>query len=116
MHAERLKLVMSGLISNAQGAFVKEKHILNGILISNELTDSRLRQKISGIMCKIDMQKAFDNVSCPSLFTVLAKNGFGDKRIQWMRWHVTGTQFSILVNGEATNMIKPSKGEKWNFN
>ncbi|XP_026410615.1 uncharacterized protein LOC113305833 [Papaver somniferum] len=64
---ELLKVVIPGLISNAQGAFVKDKQILDGILIANECVDSRLRQKLPGIMCKIDMEKAFENVRWPYL-------------------------------------------------
>ncbi|XP_026377780.1 uncharacterized protein LOC113272090 [Papaver somniferum] len=68
-------------------AFIKDKQILDGILIANECIDSRLRQKKPGILCKINMEK-----------------------IEWIEWCVTRVQFSILVNGEATNLIKPSKG------
>ncbi|XP_026399269.1 uncharacterized protein LOC113295133 [Papaver somniferum] len=60
--AERIKTVMPGLISNAQGAFVKNRQILEGILITHELIDSRLRQQRPGILCKIDVQKDFDNI------------------------------------------------------
>ncbi|XP_026417535.1 uncharacterized protein LOC113313024 [Papaver somniferum] len=36
--------------------------------------------------------------------------GYGEKWVQWINWCVTGAQFSILVNGQATSLIKPSKG------
>ncbi|XP_026410461.1 uncharacterized protein LOC113305658 [Papaver somniferum] len=106
---EKLNVVMPGLISNAQGDFVKDRQILDGIPIANECVDSILRQKKPGIIYKIDMQKDFDNVSWPSLFSILEKNVFRRKWIQWIKWCVTASQLSILVNGEAANMIKPSK-------
>ncbi|XP_026396934.1 uncharacterized protein LOC113291638 [Papaver somniferum] len=76
---ERIKVLIPGLIFNTQCAFIKNKHILDGIIIANECINSRLRQKKPGILCKIGMGKAFDNVNCPSLFTILRKNGFGEK-------------------------------------
>lgn len=63
LRAERLKVVIPSLISNAQGAFIKNKQILDGILIANECIDRRLRKKKPSILCKIDMEKAFDNVN-----------------------------------------------------
>ncbi|XP_026435779.1 uncharacterized protein LOC113333561 [Papaver somniferum] len=105
-----IKVVMPQLISSALEAFVKHKQILNGILLANECINNRLRQRRAGILCKIDMEKAFYNVNWPSLFAILEKNGFGAKWIKWIRWCVTEAQFSVLVNGATTERIKPSKG------
>ncbi|XP_026437418.1 uncharacterized protein LOC113335613 [Papaver somniferum] len=55
---------MPELVSDFQGAFIHEKQILDGVLIANECVDSRLKAKKAGILCKIDMNKAFDNVNC----------------------------------------------------
>ncbi|XP_026399216.1 uncharacterized protein LOC113295075 [Papaver somniferum] len=61
------------------------------------------------------MEKAFDNLNMISLFIILKKHGFGDKWVQWLYWCVTSAQFSILVNGVASDKIKPSKGLKLNI-
>ncbi|XP_026400306.1 uncharacterized protein LOC113296195 [Papaver somniferum] len=58
----RLKTVMHKLVSDFQGAFIKGKQILDGVLIAGECVDSRLKDKKPGILCKIDMEKAFDNI------------------------------------------------------
>lgn len=83
--AERLKVVIHDLISNSQGDFIKEKQILDSIRIANECIYSRLRQKLPGIMCKIDMEKAFDNSSGLLYSPFCKKNGFGEKWIKWMK-------------------------------
>ncbi|XP_026437819.1 uncharacterized protein LOC113336038 [Papaver somniferum] len=100
---------MPALVSDFQGAFIHDKQILDGVLIENECVDSRLKSKKPGILCKIDMEKAFDNVNWHSLFIILQRHDFGEKWISWIRWCVTSSHLSILVNGSFTEKFKPTK-------
>lgn len=43
--ANRLRIVIGSVVSDAQSAFVKGKHILDGILIANEVVDEARRYK-----------------------------------------------------------------------
>lgn len=56
----RLKRFLPLIINPFQGAFVANKQILDGILISNELIDSRqcLITHEHGFIFKIDLEKA----------------------------------------------------------
>ncbi|XP_026397117.1 uncharacterized protein LOC113291843 [Papaver somniferum] len=56
------------------------------------------------------MDKAFDNVRWSSLLRILEKHGFGRKWISWIRWCISISHFSVLVNGSSTEKFKPSKG------
>ncbi|WMV25208.1 hypothetical protein MTR67_018593, partial [Solanum verrucosum] len=47
---ERLKTVMGKLVDVHQMAFLKERQIMDAALIANELVDSRVKQKIPGIL------------------------------------------------------------------
>lgn len=61
--AKRIRDSMGDLISTSQGAFVKDRQILVEILIANEcVTDMRLKKK-KGIVCKVDLEKAYDLVN-----------------------------------------------------
>ncbi|XP_026441443.1 uncharacterized protein LOC113340523 [Papaver somniferum] len=86
------------------------KQILDGVLIANECVDSRIKSKKPGVICKIDMEKAFDNVNWHTLFCILQRHGFGERWVSWIKWCVSQAHLSVLVNGVSTEKFKPSKG------
>ena len=61
--ANRIKRVFDKVISKSQNAFVKDGQILDAVLIANELVDSTLRRKKQGMVCKLDIEKAYDSIS-----------------------------------------------------
>ena len=69
--ANRLKRVMSSFKNKAQNAFVGGRQILDASLIANEVIDSMVKKKERGILCKLDIEKAYDNINWKFLFGVL---------------------------------------------
>ena len=61
--ANRLKKVVRQLVSIAQNAFVEGRWILDASLIANEAMDTLLRRKEKGLLCKLDIEKAYDHLS-----------------------------------------------------
>ncbi|KAJ9682618.1 hypothetical protein PVL29_018523 [Vitis rotundifolia] len=112
--ANRLKKVVGKVVgkvvSKAQAAFVEGRQILDAVLIANEAIDSTLKNNERGILCKLDIEKAYDKVDWTFILTVMQKMGFGEKWIRWIRWCISTASFSILVNGTPTGFFQSSRG------
>ena len=60
--ANRIKRVMGLIISQSQNAFVEERQILDVVLIANKVVDFILRRKEKGILCQLDIEKAYNHI------------------------------------------------------
>lgn len=77
--AIRLKDTLASVISVSQNAFIPRRHLSNCSLIANECIDAALKAGRSGVVCKIDMEKAYDHINWVFLDWILLKMGFGVK-------------------------------------
>ncbi|RVX04845.1 LINE-1 retrotransposable element ORF2 protein [Vitis vinifera] len=108
--ANRLKKVLGKVISVDQNAFVRDRQILDASLIANEVIDFWHKRKEKGLICKLDIEKAYDSINWNFLMKVLHKMGFGSRWMEWIWWCISTAKFSVLVNGVPTGFFSNSKG------
>ena len=61
--ANRIKEVLDKVVSPDQNAFVKGRQILDASLIANEVIDYWVKRKEKGLICKLDIEKAYDSIN-----------------------------------------------------
>ena len=80
--ANRLKLVVGKVVFKAQKAFVEGRQIVDTVLVANEVINSILKTNERAVMCKLDIEKAYDRVDWSFLLSVMGMMGFREK---WLR-------------------------------
>ena len=98
------------MISDSQQAFIQGRQILDVVLIASKTLDSRLKDNMSSLLLKMDIEKAFDHVNWDFLMVVMSKMGFGHRWINWMKWCCSTATFSIFINGSPSGFFHSSRG------
>ncbi|GJR22729.1 RNA-directed DNA polymerase, eukaryota [Tanacetum coccineum] len=85
-----------------QSAFVKDRQILDGPFILDELIQWCKKKRKHLLVFKVDFEKAFDSVRWDFLDDLLFKFGFGGKWRKWIQSCLRSSRGSIILNGSPT--------------
>ena len=111
--ANRLKKVLPNVIFDTQSAFVPGRLIMNNILIAFETLHHMHNQrigKVGSMALKLDMSKAYDRVEWGFLKQVMTRMGFHERWISMIMEYISTVSYSLLINGEPTRLITPTRG------
>lgn len=113
MLANRMKVVLASVISEAQSAFVPGRAITDNIIVSSEIMHflKRKRQGKHGTAAlKIDMSKAYDRIEWGFLQDMMLKLGFDARWVKLIMLCVTTVRYSVLRENREVGPIIPSRG------
>ena len=108
--ASRLKKVLPAIVDESQSAFLKNRGILDSVLMANEVVEELRKKGRSGLCLKVDFEKAYDSVRWEFLYDMLHRMGFHNLWITWIRGCMEFASISVLVNGSPSKEFKPSRG------
>ncbi|CAB4306970.1 unnamed protein product [Prunus armeniaca] len=112
----RLKVLLPEIINLNQSAFIEDRLITDNILIVHEIlhllkTEGELgRSLVFRTGLKLDMAKAYDRVEWPFVEHMMRRLGIDSVFRSWVMECVSTVTYSVIVNGEATGYILPSRG------
>jgi hypothetical protein len=72
----RLARVMDRLVAPTQSTFLKERQLVDGVVVVNEVVDMAKRSGRSCLILKVDFEKAYDSVEWSFLAYMMDRFGF----------------------------------------
>lgn len=109
--ANRLKVILLKCIAVNQSAFIKERLLLENVLLATELVKDYHKDMISSrCAMQIDISKAFDSVQWSFLLNTLRAMGFPPKFVHWITICITTASFSVQINGELAGYFQSTRG------
>lgn len=95
--ATRLKKLLPKLISENQNGFTPGREIADSIILVVEVIHSLHKDKLSGMLLRLDVSKAYDRVVWDFLLHVLKRFGFPQKWLDCIKFCMSTMNFSISL-------------------
>jgi hypothetical protein len=106
----RFEGCMGRIIYRCQTAFIKERNIMDGVMILHEILHDVKWKLKDGLILKLDFEKAYDKISWDFLFEMLSHRGFSEIWSKWIKEVVTSGTLSVQINGTVGSYFESGKG------
>lgn len=112
IRTNRLRFVMSDLVSPNQCSFVPGRHSSDNIVIAQEGFHSmrNLRRAKGWLAIKVDLEKAYDRLRWSFLLDTLKLIGLGDHMCSLIMQCVSSCRYQVCFNGDRTESFLPQRG------
>ena len=110
--ANMLQALLPDLIGPQQTSFVSGRHIIENIVIAQEVIHT-IKKKIGGktmVAVKVDLEKAYDRLSWCFIQETLKEVGLPKRFIHLIIECMSTTKMNILWNGAMTEDFRPGRG------
>lgn len=91
----RLGRVIDALVAQNQSAFIKDRHLEDGVAVVNEVVDYTKKTSKECMIIQVNFEKAIDSVDWGFLDYMLGRFGFCDEWRSWIRACFLGEASSI---------------------
>lgn len=108
---KKLKICVSDIVQRNQVGFVHDRLLCENVLLASELVKDFNDPGPTTRGClKIDISKAYDNISWDFLLKVLQALELPDRFVGWIKECISTPAFSIAINGELQGFFPGKKG------
>jgi hypothetical protein len=98
------------IVNPSQTAFIPGRNIMEEVVVVlREMIHEMYRKKMSGVILKIDFEKAYDKVNWNLLQQCLRMKGFSDKWCQWINHFVCKGSVGVKVNENIGRYFQTKK-------
>jgi hypothetical protein len=108
--ANRLAPSLPRLVGINQSAFIKGRYILDNYKYVQRAAVLFRKRKISKILLKVDISKAFDTLSWPFLIEILHARGFSNRWCEWISIFMSTATSRVLLNRCPGKPIQHRRG------
>ena len=110
--ADKLREVLSSLISPDQTAYIKERFLGESVRLISDVLEISNTYNVEGYILTVDIEKAFDSVEHQFLFKTLEKFGFNGYFLEWIKILLKNQQSCVLNGGVSTGFFPLQRGSR----
>ena len=107
--ASRLLKVIATVVTPDQTCGMPGRYIGENVAFLRDVVDLANKYNLPVALLSLDEEKAFDRVDWPFLFATVAKMGFGENFVRWVKLFYSDLRSSVLVNGYTSHPFRPSR-------